>query len=169
MTPVLSGNYLFVAGFNNKNLLLELAADKPAAKTVWRDVPKKAMSPVNVQPFLIGNALYGFDQAGDFRCVELPSGEMAENSPPGVRIVGFDDFARGRQVRTVSRDMSPAQRDQAVERALSRVGERAYSLGGWNCEHFANTAHGRPGRSDQVRGGLALAALMGGMLLAAAR
>jgi hypothetical protein len=69
--------------------------------------------------------------------IELPTGEMAENSPPGVRIVGFDDFAKGRPVRTVSRDMSPAERDQAVERALSRVGERHYSLGGWNCGHFA--------------------------------
>jgi Lecithin retinol acyltransferase len=70
--------------------------------------------------------------------IELPSGEMAENSPPGIRIVGFDDFARGRQVRTVSRDMSPAERDKTVERALSRVGEQRYSLGGWNCEHYAS-------------------------------
>jgi uncharacterized protein YycO len=70
--------------------------------------------------------------------VELPGGRIAENSPPGVRIVSFGDFARGRATRIVSSAMSPAERDQAVERALSRVGERAYSLGGWNCEHFAS-------------------------------
>ena len=70
--------------------------------------------------------------------IELPSGEMAENSPPGLRIVPFDDFAKGRPVRTVGRDMTPAERDKTVERALSRVGERGYSLGGWNCEHYAS-------------------------------
>jgi uncharacterized protein YycO len=70
--------------------------------------------------------------------IELPGGRMAENSPPGTRIVSFGDFARGRPTRVVSRDMSSAGRDQAVERALSRVGERGYSLGGWNCEHYAS-------------------------------
>jgi hypothetical protein len=70
--------------------------------------------------------------------VELPGGRIAENSPPGVRIVSFGDFARGRPTEIVSSGMSPAERDQAVERALSRVGERAYPLGGWNCEHFAS-------------------------------
>lgn len=70
--------------------------------------------------------------------IELPGGRIAENSPPGIRIVGYDDFARGRPVRIVSRDLTPAERDQAVARALSRIGERRYSLGGWNCEHFAS-------------------------------
>jgi hypothetical protein len=70
--------------------------------------------------------------------IELPGGRMAENSPPGVRIVSFDDFAGGRPTTVVSRDPSPAERDQAVERALSRIGERRYSLGGWNCEHYAS-------------------------------
>jgi Lecithin retinol acyltransferase len=74
--------------------------------------------------------------------IELPDGTMAENSPPAVRIVGFDDFARGRPVRTVSRDLSPAERDQAVARALSLVGQRGYSVGGWNCEHFATWCAG---------------------------
>ena len=70
--------------------------------------------------------------------IELPGGRIAENSPPGVRITGFEDFAGGRPTRVVSRDLSPAGRDQAVERALSRIGERRYSLGGWNCEHYAS-------------------------------
>ena len=69
--------------------------------------------------------------------IELPGGRMAENSPPCVRIVDFGDFARGRPTTIVSRDMTSTERDRAVERALSRVGERGYSLSGWNCEHFA--------------------------------
>lgn len=55
-----------------------------------------------------------------------------------MRVVSFGDFARDRTTRVVSRGMSPAGRGQAVERAISRVGERRYSFGGWNCEHFAS-------------------------------
>jgi hypothetical protein len=82
--------------------------------------------------------------------IELPGGQMAENSPPGVRIVGFGDFARGRPTRIVSRDLSLAERDQAVGRALSRVGERCYSLGEWNCEHFASWCATGVAYSQQV-------------------
>lgn len=87
--------------------------------------------------------------------VELPTGEIAENSPPGIRVVSFDDFAGGRATRVVARNMSLADRDQAVERALSRVGERGYSLGGWNCEHFATWCATGVAASQQVAGAIA--------------
>jgi HRAS-like suppressor 3 len=87
--------------------------------------------------------------------IELPGGRIAENSPPGVRVVSFGDFARGRPTEVVSRAMSPAGRDQAVERALSRVGERAYSLGGWNCEHYASWCATGVAVSQQVAAAVA--------------
>jgi Lecithin retinol acyltransferase len=87
--------------------------------------------------------------------IELPGGRIAENSPPGTRIVGFDDFARGRPTRIITRDLSLAGRDQAVERALSRVGERRYSLGGWNCEHFASWCATGVAYSQQVADAMA--------------
>jgi hypothetical protein len=46
--------------------------------------------------------------------LELPAGEIAENSPPGIRVVSFDDFAGGRAPRVVTRDMPLADRDLAV-------------------------------------------------------
>jgi hypothetical protein len=70
--------------------------------------------------------------------IELPDGTICENSPPGVRIVEYADFARGRPTRVTNPGASPAERNLAVQRALSRVGERRYSLSGNNCEHFAN-------------------------------
>jgi uncharacterized protein YycO len=70
--------------------------------------------------------------------IELPDGTMCENSPPGVRIVGYADFARSRPTQVTNPEASPAERDLAVQRALSRVGERHYSLTSNNCEHFAN-------------------------------
>ena len=70
--------------------------------------------------------------------IELPDGTMCENSPPGVRIVGYADFARGLPTQVTNPEASPDERHLAVRRALSRVGERRYSLTSNNCEHFAN-------------------------------
>jgi hypothetical protein len=52
-------------------------------------------------------------------------------------VVEVIDFSRGRPTHVIGRDLTPAQRDEAVARAQSRIGEWGYSLGGWNCEHFA--------------------------------
>ena len=75
MTPIHAGNLLFAGGFSNKNLLVELDPNKPAARTLWRDKAKAAISPVNVQPFLEGGTLYGFDQNGLLYGVELSTGK----------------------------------------------------------------------------------------------
>lgn len=75
MSPVRRGNLLYVGGYSDKNLLLELASDRPDAKVLWRDLSRKALSPVNVQPFLDGDTLYGFDQSGWLYGVELATGE----------------------------------------------------------------------------------------------
>jgi outer membrane protein assembly factor BamB len=83
MSPVQSGNFLFVGGYSNRNLLIELDPKKPAAKEVWRNVAKKGMSPVNVQPMVIGDVLYGCDQSGEMMAVRIPSGErLWETSKP---------------------------------------------------------------------------------------
>ncbi len=75
MTPVHAGNLLYVGGFSNKNVLIELDQNKPAAKTLWRDKPKAAISPVNVQPFLENGTLYGLDQNGLLYGVEFATGK----------------------------------------------------------------------------------------------
>jgi outer membrane protein assembly factor BamB len=75
MTPIKSGNLLFVAGYSNKSLLLKLSTEKPEAVELWRDKKGAAMSPVNVQPFLDGEVLYGFDQSGEMIAMELATGK----------------------------------------------------------------------------------------------
>jgi outer membrane protein assembly factor BamB len=81
MTPLHFGNYLFVGGYNNKNIMIELAADKPGAKTLWRDQIKKGLGAINVQPFLMDGKVYGLDQSGDLRCIDIPSGEILWTTP----------------------------------------------------------------------------------------
>lgn len=87
MSPIQSGNLLFAGGYSNKSLLLELGQDQPSAEVLWRDEVKSALSPVNVQPFLDGDYLYGFHQGGELMCVELKSGKRIweSNEPLSTR------------------------------------------------------------------------------------
>lgn len=81
MSPVKAGEYLYCAGYSNKNLLLKLGSVTPSADVVWRDLRRQAISPVNVQPIRDGSVLYGFDQDGTFMAVELPSGKRLWETP----------------------------------------------------------------------------------------
>jgi outer membrane protein assembly factor BamB len=75
MTPVRAGDHLYVGGYNHKNLLLKLTADKPGVEVVFKDKRGVGVSPVNVQPFLQDGVLYGYDDDGTLYAVELPSGK----------------------------------------------------------------------------------------------
>ncbi len=75
MTPLKVDNHLFVGGYANRNLMLELSDGKPGAKVLFQDKPKLGISPVNVQPFLEGNLIYGMHQTGELMAIDIPSGE----------------------------------------------------------------------------------------------
>ncbi len=83
MSPVRSGNYLFVGGYSNKNMLIELGTKEPTAKMLWRDVAKKGMSPINVQPMAIDGVVYGCDQSGEMIAFDIATGDrLWETSKP---------------------------------------------------------------------------------------
>jgi outer membrane protein assembly factor BamB len=75
MAPRQWKDYLFAGGIGFHAVLLKLAADKPAAEVVWRGKNKTAVYPVNSTPFLEGGYIYGVDQPGQLRCVELKTGK----------------------------------------------------------------------------------------------
>ncbi|CAN5640357.1 PQQ-like beta-propeller repeat protein [soil metagenome] len=77
MTPIIVGDYVFVGGYKDKNLLLKLGVKDgvPTAAKVWKDDKKLAISPVNVQPFAIENVVYGFSDDGSMSGFEVPSGK----------------------------------------------------------------------------------------------
>lgn len=77
MTPVRSGNYLYVGGYQGKNLLLKLRGDTPGMEVVWRNRPKQAISAVNVQPFVADGLVYGFHENGELRAMRVPEGDFA--------------------------------------------------------------------------------------------
>ena len=75
MTPILLGDHLYVGGYSKRNLLLKLLPDAPGYEVVYRDQQKKAISPVNVQPFLDGDVIYGIGQGGDFYALDPMTGD----------------------------------------------------------------------------------------------
>lgn len=83
MTPIHFQNYLYVAGYSSKNLLVKLGADQPTAEVVWQDKPRHAISPVNVQPIRDEDVLYGVGQGGKMYAMKLPSGDrLWESNEP---------------------------------------------------------------------------------------
>jgi outer membrane protein assembly factor BamB len=83
MTPLHVGKYLYVGGYSDKNLLIELDSKSPKAKQVWRNESKKGISPVNVQPIAIGDVVYGMDQSGEMISFKVDTGErLWETSRP---------------------------------------------------------------------------------------
>jgi outer membrane protein assembly factor BamB len=84
MTPVRSGDHLFIGGYNGKSTVLKLTADKPGVEVVWKNKKDHGVSPISVQPFLQDGVLYGYDDSGIMYAVELPSGKRLWDGPGPV-------------------------------------------------------------------------------------
>jgi outer membrane protein assembly factor BamB len=75
MSPVVSRDMLFVGGYNNQSVALKLAADGRSADVAWHSKGKNAISPVNVQPHVVDGVMYGIDQTGMLRAIDLAAGK----------------------------------------------------------------------------------------------
>ena len=84
MSPVVSGEYLYIGGYSNQSLLLRLVSDRPAVEVVWANENKKGLSPVNVQPIVDGEMMYGFDQKGTLYGVRIEDGTRLWESDEAI-------------------------------------------------------------------------------------
>lgn len=83
MAPRQHGDFLFAAGIGGAGVVLKLDKDKPAATAVWTEKADKSIDetktrgvyPVNMTPFIDGGVIYGVDQPGMLRAVELETGK----------------------------------------------------------------------------------------------
>ena len=85
MSPIKYKDYLYVAGYSKKSLLLKLMPDNTKPKIVWEGEGNIAVSPVNVQPFLDmkNGVIYGMDQTGDMRAMKIDGPKLLwETSKP---------------------------------------------------------------------------------------
>ncbi|QJW97235.1 PQQ-binding-like beta-propeller repeat protein [Frigoriglobus tundricola] len=84
MTPIRSGEYVFVGGYQGKGLMLKLTSDKPGVEVVFKDKKNLGVSPVNVQPFLEDGVIYGHTDGGLLYAVEVPSGKRLWESTGAI-------------------------------------------------------------------------------------
>ena len=98
------------------------------------------------------------------RVVALVVANSSDFGGPGEQ--SWTEFVKGRSYRSFYPSNLPPK--TVLYNAYSMFGTR-YNFVHWNCEHFANACHGRPAQSHQIRGGLAFAAVVGGIALAVAR
>jgi outer membrane protein assembly factor BamB len=75
MTPRVSGDYLFAGGIGWKSVLLKFTKGEAAPKEVWRGSRSTSISPINMTPFIEGDMMYGVDQPGELRGIELATGK----------------------------------------------------------------------------------------------
>lgn len=75
MSPIKYQDYMYVAGYSDRSLLLQVSEQEPAVEVVWKDKRREAFSPVNVQPFMQEDIAYGFDQSGVLCALKLPEGK----------------------------------------------------------------------------------------------
>ena len=96
--------------------------------------------------------------------VYVGDGYVVQNTREGVDLVTLEEFSRGRPVEVIPHEDRAFSRSETVMRALSRVGQKEYSLLSFNCEHFVSWCISGEYRSPQVRSAAANAA---GIALAA--
>jgi outer membrane protein assembly factor BamB len=84
MAPRQAGDRLFAAGIGGAGVVLKLNHDKPTVTVLWQEVADKDLerkpksrgfSPVNVTPFVEAGTIYGIDQPGMLRAVDLETGK----------------------------------------------------------------------------------------------
>lgn len=86
----------------------------------------------------------------------------------GVQIVPVATFSRGSPVEVLPHLAIRFTRAQAVQRALSRLGDRFFHLFKWNCEHFVNdAAYGNAfsSQAKNVEGVIVMGGLVGAFAL----
>ena len=82
VTPVKSGNYLFVSNFYTGSLMLQLSTDRPGATVLWQgssrsELPNETdgLHSVITPPQIIGDYVYGVGSYGELRGLDARTGE----------------------------------------------------------------------------------------------
>ncbi len=88
-TPVHAGKYLFVSGFFDGSLLLELDPDQLAVKEIWRrrgssEKDTDSLQSIIATPLLKDDHIYGVDSYGELRCLNLRTGDRVWTSLDAV-------------------------------------------------------------------------------------
>lgn len=109
-TPVVNGNKLFVSSFYDGSMMIELDEKTPNAKKLWHriGVDEKntdALHSMISNPILRSDAVYGVDSYGQFRCLDIETGDRIwENNTvvPRARWATVHMIQNGQQIIMVN-------------------------------------------------------------------
>jgi len=84
-TPVFENGYLFVSAFYDGSLLLKVDPNRLAVEKVWRRRGRSERDTDSLHccistPLIQGDYIYGVDSYGEFRCLELLTGDRVWES-----------------------------------------------------------------------------------------
>ncbi len=79
-TPVIDGNRMFLSSFYDGSYLFELSDDALSAELVWArrgrsERKTDALHSMISNPIIQGDYIYGFDSYGEFRCLDIATGD----------------------------------------------------------------------------------------------
>jgi outer membrane protein assembly factor BamB len=89
-SPVLHQGHLFFTAFYDGSILLRLATETPSVTKVWRRIGEServtdSLHSMISTPILIGDAIYGVDSYGEFRCLDLKTGDRIWENQTATR------------------------------------------------------------------------------------
>lgn len=78
--PILHNGLIYITGFYDGSILLRPHKNKMEVKTIWRRKGKSERSTDSLHsiistPVILGEHIYGVDSYGEFRCLELMTGD----------------------------------------------------------------------------------------------
>jgi outer membrane protein assembly factor BamB len=75
MAPQIEGQTMYVGGIGGAGIAVTLATDKPTAHEAWKGTRTTGLYPVNMTPLIHDGVMYGCDQPGVFRAVDMKDGK----------------------------------------------------------------------------------------------
>lgn len=109
-TPVVNGNKLFVSSFYDGSMMIELDETTPSASKLWHrigadEINTDALHSMISNPILRSDAVYGVDSYGQFRCLDIETGDRVweDNSVvPKARWATVHMIQNGEQIIMVN-------------------------------------------------------------------
>lgn len=128
-TPVVHDNKLLVSSFYDGSMLIALDQDKPAASQLWwrRGADEKNTDSLHAMisnPLIKGEYIYGADSYGQFRCLELLTGDRVWED---LRVVPTARWATVHIIQNGNDEIMLNERGELLMTTLSPTGIQIHS------------------------------------------
>ncbi len=150
--PVRAGKHVYVAGIEDKGVMLELAADAPKAKELWRADGDIGVGPVHSPMLMSEDTLYAIDGSGQLTACDVATGKHLWKTTDATTHGKKADSATGFMVRNGERTFIVSEIGDLIIAKLTReayeeidrakIIEPTHPAWGrvvhWSCPAYAN-------------------------------